>query len=227
VIFLREVPHLTLRSFEHSTTLCHARHRIDAPLFCIFAPSSSFPTNKTLHSQVVRLQVCFFCVDCCVASLANVPTFSLFFDGACVGAPNKGTSHGAVTPNGACLVWNHWDPRRHELGAPHRDWGQQCLQQWGGWCTPCRLKGSHARCGGWLRATFFSGASFIWEGCTFAEKDSKKVSTYACWYSYQRDCLSLYSQEIIHTYVSRGNCGAGWYISLLHTQEYQGSPLLE
>jgi len=30
------------------------------------------------------------------------------------------------------------------------------------------------------------------------EKDSEKVSTYAWWYSYLRDCLSLNSQEIIH-----------------------------
>ena len=33
------------------------------------------------------------------------------------------------------------------------------------------------------------------------EKDSEKVSTYAWWYSYLRDCLSLNSQEIIHKYV--------------------------
>ena len=30
------------------------------------------------------------------------------------------------------------------------------------------------------------------------EKDSEKVSTYAWWYSYLRDCLSLNSQEIVH-----------------------------
>ena len=30
------------------------------------------------------------------------------------------------------------------------------------------------------------------------EKDSEKVSTYAWWYSYLRDGLSLNSQEIIH-----------------------------
>ncbi len=33
---------------------------------------------------------------------------------------------------------------------------------------------------------------------TFAEKDLKKVSTYARRYSFLRDCLSLNSQEIIH-----------------------------
>jgi len=33
---------------------------------------------------------------------------------------------------------------------------------------------------------------------TFAEKDFKKVSTYAWQYSFLRDCLSLNSQEIIH-----------------------------
>ena len=36
------------------------------------------------------------------------------------------------------------------------------------------------------------------------EKDSEKVSTYAWWYSYLRDCLSLNSQEIIHnSYIGR------------------------
>ena len=33
------------------------------------------------------------------------------------------------------------------------------------------------------------------------EKDSEKVSTYAWWYSYLRDCLSLNSQEIIHKFI--------------------------
>jgi hypothetical protein len=69
LIFLREVSYVTLRSFEHSTTWCHARHHIDAPFFGIFAPSLSFPTNKTLLSQVVRLQMGFFGVDCCVDGL--------------------------------------------------------------------------------------------------------------------------------------------------------------
>ncbi len=49
---------------------------------------------------------------------AKAPPLSLFFDGACVGAPHKRTSHGATIPNGVRLSWTHGEPRCHELGAP-------------------------------------------------------------------------------------------------------------
>ena len=48
------------------------------------------------------------------------------------------------------------------------------------------------------------------------EKDSEKVSTYAWWYSYLRDCLSLNSQEmktaslgLLEVMVVRVNAGGG------------------
>ncbi len=42
----------------------------------------------------------------------------LFFDGACVGAPNRQTNHGDARPDGACLAWNYRKRLHHELGAP-------------------------------------------------------------------------------------------------------------
>ena len=46
------------------------------------------------------------------------PNFSLFFDGACVCAPNKGTNSSATWPNVTRLAWTHRERRCHELLVP-------------------------------------------------------------------------------------------------------------
>jgi hypothetical protein len=48
---------------------------------------------------------------------AKALPLSLFFDGACIGAPHKGTSHGTTIPNGVRLAWIHGELQCHDLGA--------------------------------------------------------------------------------------------------------------
>ncbi len=42
----------------------------------------------------------------------------LFFDGVCVGIPNKGTGRGTAKPDHGRLAWDHRRPRCHVLWAP-------------------------------------------------------------------------------------------------------------
>ena len=49
---------------------------------------------------------------------AKAMPITLFFDGVCVGIPNKGTSRGAAKPDHRRLAWDHRRPRRHVLWAP-------------------------------------------------------------------------------------------------------------
>ena len=39
---------------------------------------------------------------------AKAKPIDLFFDGVCVGVPNKGTDHGATKNAGASLAWTRW-----------------------------------------------------------------------------------------------------------------------
>ena len=55
----------------------------------------------------------------------------------------------------------------------------------------------------------------------FAEKDTKKVSTYARWYSYLRFFLSLNSRGMLH------NWELGEQVHFLHTQNLAGHILSE
>ena len=49
---------------------------------------------------------------------AKAAPIALFFDGVCVGVPNKGTGRGTAKPDHRRLAWDHRRPRHHVLWAP-------------------------------------------------------------------------------------------------------------
>ena len=91
------------------------------PSICCSKQYSHVPPRAP---QPVCLLICCrsqLLVDCCVSLLiggqGQGPAFHSFFDGACIGSPNKGTNHGADKPNCTHLEPAYGKRQSHELTA--------------------------------------------------------------------------------------------------------------